>query len=215
MAQHGSRIWRMMFVIAGMLYLAGGALHPRGEMVEMLADPVWLAGHSASLAGLVALLTGLVMFRRSRQSSPAFDRWLGFGVIVTALEAIEMAVHAVAYVDAHALAAGHSTPVFTTHMWLATLIYPIFGVVMLGLIWTAQRERSLGSPWINWIGMVGAAAHGIVMPLIFLLDYMPARVLFPIAALTLSVWFILAGLWPVRSVAASGMSAGGRFATTM
>ncbi len=213
MKQQESRVWRVMFVIAGVFYLAGGAQHPRGEMVEMLADPAWLPGHATSLAGLVAFVLGLVLFRRAHATSPSVDRWLRFGIVVTALEAVEMAVHTIAYVDAHALAGGHSTPVLTTHLWLATLIYPIFGVVMLGMIRAAQRERSLGSPWFNWIGMTGAVAHGIVMPVLMFLEYMPARVLFPIAALTLSLWFILAGLWPVRSVAMSGTSAGANLAT--
>jgi hypothetical protein len=139
------------------------------------------------------------------------DRWLGFGILVTALEVIEMAVHTVAYVDGHALAAGHSTPVLTTHLWLATLIYPIFGVVMLGMISAAQRDRALGSPWFNWIGAIGAVAHGIVMPLLSFFEFMPARVLFPIAALTLSLWFVLAGVWPARRVGVPGVAVGRGF----
>jgi len=75
-----------------------------------------------------------------------------------------------AYMDAHALAASHSTPVLTTHLWLATLVYPCFGVALFGLIRAGQRERSLGSRWIGWIGMVGAVAHGIVMVLVHSLE---------------------------------------------
>lgn len=211
MKQHGSRIWRGVFVVAGILYLAGGAQHPRGEMEAMLADPIWVPGHLTSLAGLLAFAVGLVLFRRANPTSASLDRWVRLGIVVAALETIEMAVHTLAYVDAHALVAGHSTPVLTTHLWLATLIYPIFGVVMFGMIRAGQREGALGSPWINWIGMVGAIAHGIVMPLIFFFDFMPARVLFPIAALTLSLWFILAGVWPVRSVVASRVQTGRGF----
>ena len=76
------------------------------------------------------------------------DRWLLLAIVTTALEAVEMGVHTVAYVDVDALALGHSTPVLTTHLWLATLIYPLFAVSLMGLIGLGQRGNSLGSRWI-------------------------------------------------------------------
>ena len=109
-----------------------------------------------------------------------------------------MAVHTVAYVDAHALTLGHSTPMLTSHLWLATLVYPVFAVSLIGLIRFGQREGSLGSPWIAWIGMLGAAAHGIVMWLVYIFEIFWAPILFPLAAISLSLWFMLAGVWPSR-----------------
>ncbi|MBA3585955.1 MAG: hypothetical protein H0W36_15845 [Gemmatimonadetes bacterium] len=102
-----------------------------------------------------------------------------------------------------ALASGLSTPVLTTHLWFATLVYPLFAVAMIGLILMGQRERSLGSPWIGWLGVVGAIAHGSVMCLVFVHDIGWTGLLFPIAAIALSAWFILAGVWPVRRSMAS------------
>jgi hypothetical protein len=49
--------------------------------------------------------------------------------------------------------------------------------------------------------MLGAAAHGVVMWLVFVAEIGWAGILFPIAALSLSLWFILAGAWPVRGAA--------------
>jgi hypothetical protein len=172
-------------------------------MVEMLADPIWVRGHGMIVVGIVLMTVGLINFRRSQGPSEKLDRWLRIAVVVTALEALEMAIHTIANVDAAALAAGESTPVLTTHLWLATLIYPIFGVVFACLIIAGLRNRELGSKWIAPIGLIGAAAHGVVMPLIYLLEIGAAAILFPIAALCISIWFILAGLWPApqRTVA--------------
>jgi membrane protein implicated in regulation of membrane protease activity len=69
---------------------------------------------------------------------------------------------------------------------------------MIGLILMGQRERTLGSPWISWLGLVAAVAHGSVMWLVVVFQVNGAGILFPIYALTLSLWFILAGMWPNR-----------------
>ena len=202
----GSAGWRSLFVLFGLLYVAGGVQHPPGSMAEMLANPIWVRGHATTLCGLMLLTAGLVLFRRARPG-PSVNRWLLPVIATAALETLEMAVHMMAYVDAEAMAAGHSTPVLTTHLWLATLVYPCFAFALVGLIWAGQRERSLGSPWIGWIGMVGAVAHGVVMVMVMVhpLKIGPTGLLFPVAVLSLALWFILAGVWPVgrRSPAAT------------
>ncbi|MDQ3068173.1 MAG: hypothetical protein M3R55_00410 [Acidobacteriota bacterium] len=193
-----SRIWRALFVVGGVLYLGGSAQHPRGTMAEMMAAPAWVPGHTTVFAGLLVLTLGLVLFRRTVRASASMDRWLRFSIVATALEAVEMAVHTVAYVDVDALTHGHATPVLTSHLWLATAIYPLFAVSLIGLIWHGQREGSLGSSWIAWIGMLGAVAHGIVMWLVYIFEVFWAPILFPVAAILLSLWFVLAGVWPSK-----------------
>ena len=66
-----------------------------------------------------------------------------------------MAFHTMAYVDLGALRAGESTPIHTTHTWLAVAVYPLFGLILIAVIRLAQREGVLGSAWIGWIGMLG------------------------------------------------------------
>ena len=123
----GSRAWRWLFMAGGLVYFAGSLQHPRGTMVEMLADPAWVRGHATIAVGIILMIAGLVTFRRSRSHSTQLGHWLRIAVIVSALEAVEMTIHTVANVDATALANGVSTPVLTTHLWLATLVYPLFG----------------------------------------------------------------------------------------
>lgn len=190
--------WRAPFVIGGLLYLWGSSQHPRGTMAEMMAAPAWVPGHTTVFVALLVLTLGLVLLRRTGSASASMDRWLRFAVVTTALEAVEMGVHTLAYVDGEALALGHSTPVLTLHLWLATLVYPLFAVSLIGLIRLGQRTGVLGSPWITWIGMFGAVAHGIVMSLVFIFEIGWGPVLFPVAAVFLSLWFVLAGIWPSR-----------------
>jgi hypothetical protein len=189
-------------VTGGLLYFVGAFFHPRDPtMAEMLVQPAWVPAHSTVFVGLALMTAGLLAFRRDRVLSPTMARWLKWSIVLSALETLEMGVHTLAYVDAGALPAGHlhggmDTPVLTLHVVLSIAVYTPYAIALAGLIWVAQRERTLGSPWIGWLGFVGAAAHGSVMWLAIILAIGWARMLFPIAALALSLWFILAGLWP-------------------
>lgn len=207
-------VWRALFTAGGLLYFVGAFYHPRGmTMADMLVDPAWMPSHAGVFAGLLGMTAGLMFFRHSSRISPTMDRWLLATIVLAVLETIEMGLHTMAYVDADALTPGAlegglSTPVLTVHLWFGTLVYTPFAVALIGLIWIGQRERALGSPWIGWLGIVGAAAHGSVMWLAIVFGVPGTGILFPIAALAISLWFVLAGVWPTRTpvpLAASGM----------
>src|SRR5205085_10937593 len=99
--------------------------------------------------------------------------------------------------DHHNLVAGSATPVLTTHLWLAVIFYPIFGIALAGFIIAGMRDRVLGSPWIAWLGIVGVLAHGVAPMLVILLNIEGARILFPFI-MGFALWLILAALWPQR-----------------
>ena len=206
MLDNPSRIWRALFVGGGLLYFVGGFNHPRGVMSDMLVDPAWIPAHSAVLVGLILMTIGLISFRRSTRTSARMDTWLFYTIVLSVLEVFEMGLHTMAFVDAPALASGYlmdgmSTPVLTLHIWLGTLFHTPFSIALIVLIWIGQREQALGSPWISWLGIIGAAAHGSVMWLVVVLQMGAAGILFPIGALAMSLWFVLAGAWPTRQTA--------------
>jgi hypothetical protein len=151
MKRSGSRIWRVLFAGGGLLYFIGAFNHPRGmTMADMMVDPAWIPSHAAVFIGLLAMTVGLVSFRRSRPISSTVQRWLSYTIVLAVLESIEMGLHTMAYLDAGslprtALHAGLSTPVLTVHLVFATLVYTPFAIALIGLIWTGQRERALGS----------------------------------------------------------------------
>jgi len=190
--------WRVCFIVSALFLIAGGPQHPSGEMHEMLASPKWVPAHSLMLAGFAVLLIGLLLYRQATSLPPTTQKWLRFAIIGTVLQTIEMALHTAAVVDHDHLVAGQATPVLTTHLWLAVFFYPIFALSIIGFIIAGIRDRVIGSPWIGWLGIVGALGHGAAAPLVVALKIQGAAILFPFLML-LALWLILAGLWPVRS----------------
>jgi len=194
--------WRPLFLLSGVLILVGGMNHPRGGgMVGMLAHPNWVWSHSLMLLGFLALAAGLILYRRAAAPLPdRTSRWLRLALYGTVLQAIEMAFHTVSVVDGEHLSAGHPTPVLTTHLVLAVILYPVFATTIIGFIVATARDRTLGSPWIAWLGILGAAAHGLSAPLVVGLRIGQAGILFPMLLL-LAIWLALAAVWPRRSPA--------------
>lgn len=195
--------WRALFVLAGFLIVIGGMNHPRGTLAEMLAHSDWTWSHTVMLFGFLALLWGLVLFGRSTSPPPRTARWLRWAVIGTGLQVLEMAFHTVSVVDADHAAAGHFGPVLGTHLVLAVVLYPIFAATVVGLIVAGSRDRSLGTPWLAWLGIVGVVAHGIAPPLNVALPFLfdvripGAGLLFPMLLL-FAAWLVATGLWPLR-----------------
>jgi hypothetical protein len=113
---------------------------------------------------------------------------------------IEMVLHTAAVVDHANLVAGRATPVLTTHLSLAAVAYPVFGVVFIGFVVATGRDRTTGSPWIAWIGVLGAVAWGLSAPLVIVFRIEQAGVLFPMLMLV-AFWLVLAAVWPLRAVA--------------
>jgi hypothetical protein len=190
--------WRILFVIAALFFLVGGPRHPRGTMAEMLAHSDWLPAHLLMLAGWVTLLIALVVFRRASSLPERSQKWLRLALIGVGLQALEMGIHAIANLDHGNLMAGRPTPLLTTHLWLAAVCYPIFGITATGLILATVRDRVLGSPWIAWIGILGALAEGLAAPVVLLTEIPWTRILFPLFML-FAIWLILAALWPLRA----------------
>ena len=192
------QLWRLCFIVSALFLIAGGPQHPGCEMHEMLANPKWVPAHTLLLAGFVTLLVGLLLYKRATSLPDATRRWLRLAIIGTVLQTIEMAFHTAAVVDHDHLVAGQSTPVLTTHLWLAVIFYPIFGLTIIGFIIAGMRDHVIGSPWIGWLGIAGALANGAAPPLVVLLKIEAARILFPLLLL-FALWLILAGLWPLRA----------------
>ncbi len=188
-------MWRIWFAVAGVLMLAGGPRHPGGSMLEMLTHPDWFMAHALVTLGYGAMVAGLVAFSRTSANTPAMRRWTRFAIVGTALQVVEMAVHTAAMVDAPHLAAGHATPVLTTHLTMSMVFYPLFGVTSAAFFIKGMRERAIGSPWIVWIGIIGTLANGIAPILVGGFGWMEARILFAFM-IGVAMWLLLAAVWP-------------------
>jgi hypothetical protein len=181
--------WRLGFVTGAAGLLAGGPLHPDGTMAEMLAHPDWFLSHLLQLVGFAAMATGLWAFAASGPLPPRSRKWCRLAIGGTILQAIEMAFHTAAMVDHQNLVSGASTPVLTTHLAMAVVLYPVFAFALTGFIVAAVRDRVL-SWWAGALGIVGVIAHGVSAPLVVAFDIEAARVLFPMIVLV-ALWMLL------------------------
>jgi hypothetical protein len=188
---------RGAFVLAGVLMLAGGPLHPDGTMAQMLLHPNWVLSHALMTCGFAALVLGTFLLPPGVTWTAGARRWRQLALAGAVLQTIEMVFHTVSYVDANNLVAGQSTPVLSTHLALSVVCYPAFGATWIGFIIATARERLFGPPWIAWLGVAGALAHGLSAPLVVGLGVEGARILFPLLML-FALWSILGAVWPVR-----------------
>ena len=168
-------------------------------MAEMLANPSWTMSHVLLTAGFAALLAGLWVFRRAATVRDGMRRATTIALAGTALQLLEMILHTASVVDHGHLVAGEPTPVLSTHLAMAIALYPVFAVTAILFIVAGMRQRAVGSPWIAWLGIIGATAHGLSAPLVVGLG-IEAGILFPMLML-FALWLMLAAVWPVRAAA--------------
>jgi len=193
--------WRPFLLAAGVLMIAGSATHPRDpSMQQMLMNPIWVPSHSLMLAGYVSLLASLTLLQRS--GGGPVGRWMKIALAGTALQTLEAFFHLISVVDAERLQAGHATPVFTAHMLLGGVGYPVFALVAMALVIAGARTRTLGRWWIAPLGVLGALLPGLAGILVIWMGATGVGVLFAGIAL-FGLWEIGAALLPVRVAAES------------
>lgn len=190
--------WRPFLIVAGILMIAGAMTHPRDpSMQQMLLNPIWVPSHALMLVGYVSLLASLFLLRRG---GVALGRWMSIVIAGTALQTLEAFFHLIAVIDADRMAAGHATPVFTTHMLLGAVGYPVFALAGIALVVAGVRARALGSWWIAPLGILGAILPGLAGILVIWMGVSGVGVLFAGIAI-FGLWAILAAMMPVRAPA--------------
>jgi len=203
--------WRPLLLAAGVLMIAGSATHPRDpSMQQMLMNPIWVPSHALMLAGYVSLLASLVLLHRS--GGGPVGRWMVIALAGTALQTVEALFHLISVVDAGRLQAGHATPVFTAHMVLGAVGYPVFALVAAALVIAGARTRTLGRWWIAPLGVLGALLPGLAGVLVIWMGATGVGFLFAGIAL-FGLWEIVAAVLPVR--VAAGSPAASRNAAAM
>jgi hypothetical protein len=192
--------WRPLLFAAGVLMIAGSATHPRDpSMQQMLMNPIWVPSHALMLAGYVSLLASLWLLHRSG-GGPA-GRWMQIALAGTALQTLEAFFHLIAVVDADRMQAGHATPVYTVHMLLGAVGYPVFALVAMALVVAGARTRTLGRWWIAPLGVLGALLPGLAAVFVI---WMGADVGVLFAGIAFfGLWEIVASLLPIRVAAES------------
>jgi len=208
-----TKSWRWTLAVSALLLLVGGPLHPKADprrsfnesTALMLADSHWPVSHALMLCSYILLVFALVGMA-ARPGTPARARHiLQIAQIGAGLSVLEMAFHLAAIVDRPALLAGGPTPVFTTHLRLAAVAYPVLGLSMAALAWEGASKRWLGAPAIAWVGVIGGVTHGVSAPIVVLTRDQHYSWLFMGAAL-LAAWMLLAAVWPAPIRPASAVA---------
>ncbi|MBI3968654.1 MAG: hypothetical protein HY329_23715 [Chloroflexi bacterium] len=205
-----SWLWRSLLVGAAVLLFLGGPLHPKPDpgvsfeaaSAKMLADPGWVPSHGLMLATHVLLAFGFFgLTRRVRLSGAArIAGW--FAVVGAALSAIEMSFHLGAVVELDALVAGRPTPIFLTHLVLATLAQPLLGFSVAALAVLGARRRGVIDLVIGLIGAIGGLAHGLAAPIVVATRDQSFSFLFP-GVVLLTPWLLWIAARSMRSTRTS------------
>jgi tRNA (cmo5U34)-methyltransferase len=194
---------RLAFALGGVAMIAGGAMHPPGldsapfmeHTAEMLRSPMWPPSHVMSLLGSLLLLMGLLLGRRDADFvQPIGPRLLRLAIVGNAVWCVEGLAHLLAFRDLDALSAGAPTPTLTAHLTLAVVAYP-FGNFPLALL--ALRLGRIWGPLARvfaWLGAIGGLVYGVSAPIVVLTQDQGYAFLFPIGAILVAVWLLVAGL---------------------
>lgn len=199
--------WRPLLLLAGAALFVGGPRHPaphpdlpfHESTALMLADVGWVPSHLWMLAAFALLLAGLVFWERQAGLPAGPRRWTRFALVAVGLAVVEMAFHTAAVVDLARLRAGSATPVLSTHLLLAATVNPLMAVGLAGVALHGARLRRLGSYWIAWLVVLGAAMFGIASTYVVVTHDQRVSPLFAIGSSLMALWFILTAFWPVRA----------------
>ena len=203
-----TNLHRPLLVIGALATAVGGNLHPeapeglsfRDNLVAMMDDGAWVPGHAIATVGLALIAAGLLVARRNG-AWPAAARLLPFAALAAAAYALEMAVHTAAVVDQDRLAEGGIGIVAGTHLALAVLTSPVFGLATVALAVRLVRTWAVPLRPFALLGVIGGVATTLAAPLTVGFQDPEYAALFPIAGIGTSVWFLVAGLAGLRQPA--------------
>jgi len=199
--QAGSRVWPWAFAAGGVVFLIGGALHPDEDSslpeaeatAGLIGAPTWIPAHALLLIGSLGFAIGLFALARSRMSlSTAAQRAAWVAAIGAALLVIESFFHLAAFADEDAALAGNATPLLSTHMAMALVVYPLFTFALAAL--AVLSRDTLTHPVFGIMGAIGAVIFGLAPALAGLAGIEALGWMFPVGGIGLALWFTAAGV---------------------
>lgn len=164
-----SRLISWFNVTGGILFVAGVALHPHehvegGTLEEqfhaMFSDSHWYPAHILLLGGL-ALMASAVLLLAGATPPGGPRRSARFAALAAVVGTAAMVLHLFARLDDANILAGDNTPLLFAHAGVETLIVPLFGIAFALLAVTGGRSRTLGTPLIAVLGVVGGLGYAL------------------------------------------------------
>ena len=190
----GRRWPAVLFGVGGLVMAVGGSLHPHDAketltdtLVGLLSSPAWGTSHVLIIALVVAGLAGA---RRERLFPDAVRGWLTVTTVCWAISVVELVPHLLAGSEHHALEAGESTPMLTTHLTLSVVTGPLLGLSTAALaVAVAVAARTVPAWLLAVVGAVGGVVFGAASPAVAITQNPALTTLFSADALV-SVWLV-------------------------
>lgn len=184
---------------AGILFAAGGLLHPDGDTVTQLLAPTWPLAHSFLLAALALLAAGA---GRLWAGAAGWPRQVRTATLVLAgaavLSVVEMVPHLLASSEAHAVEHGGAHPLLDMHQSLGLVSNAVLGLSVAALAVLAARTRTLGSGAVPAaFAVLGGVAFAVAAPLIVATGIEALGVLFS-GSVLMGLWLVLSGALLLR-----------------
>ena len=193
----------MTLVVAGVLLLVGGQLHPRPDITlnfdaaraGMLAESLWRVSHVVNLAGIV--LVGVALLLILQSGGLASHRRLQLLAVVAfggaLLHALEMLPHIFQNMETAEVLSGGSTPINDIQLVLQAISNPVFGIGIAGLAVVGARTGYLGHWTVALLAVLGGLAFAAAGPAVFITRQAEFSLLF-LGIIGVAVWLIGAGI---------------------
>jgi cytochrome bd-type quinol oxidase subunit 2 len=193
-----------LFVLGGLLMVAGGQLHPQGSghtvdeyLLTMFSSPQWLSSHLVLLAGSATSCLAFIAAWRSEAFRGRVQRWLPLVAVAWGLGAVEMLPHLLAANDAHALEHHEATPVLDLHVLMQLVASPAVGVTSAFIaVAVAVAAKTRPAQVLAGFAVLGGLGSAAASPLVTATGDPRFALLFPLQT-GLAVWLVGTGvrLW--------------------
>jgi hypothetical protein len=175
----------------------GGSLHPHDAkesltdtLLGLLSSPAWGVSHVLIITGVVLVVLGLAGARRERLFPDQVRLWLTLAIVCWAISVVELVPHLLAGSEHHALEAGESTPMLTTHLTLSVVTGPLLGLSVAALaVAVARAARTVPAWLLAVVGVLGGLVFGAAAPVVAVTQNPALTALFSADALV-SVWLV-------------------------
>jgi len=197
--------------IGGLLFFAGGMLHPNEDrpgarmaqkLLVMYVDPTWYPAHTLMLVGVACMATALVVLVRRRSLAVNFTahKTAAVAAVAATMAVPATLLHLIAATDADRINDHLSTPPSDFLLIVETITAPGFGFSIAALALVGAVTRTLGSRVAAVFGVVGGIGYGLAGGTAIFTDLFDP--LFP-TAIGIAVWAIIAGIGWMRRPTAS------------
>lgn len=187
------------FVLGGVTFFAGGAMHPRdsgagtkvAQLHDMLVDDKWYPSHALLLVAMVSFAVAILAVRRRGDLTGAMAAVTRVVAVIAVVAVAGSILHLLAALGAHGIADGEQTLVYRLQALNETFVAAPWALSIAALAVAGGLSRTLGNPVTLALGLVGGLAFALAAATIPYTDRFDG--LFPVGSL-IGVWAVVVGL---------------------